>query len=362
MLAGCAASDEMAEPADSVVGTPVLFTSGNENLAVTRATIPYMAQGSRFICSMYYHAKNNDTDDTDFDVVDPIEGGTMTTASLQISNTLGNANYLTGQFYWQNRLNHAFLALADYNRLNETPVVNGKNVTYDLARGTRQSISEQPDPILALTIAKPSGSTQEGNRVRLYFKHQFALVQVNVKSSEDNSAEITAEQIEKVELLGVSTEGIVSTHLHPDGTVDATKAKDVDLDQYTDEQLANNKWGTSFSLFDMATGIKDEEGHDEGYAVGFLKSYNAITFGHLWAIRVTWHEGTADDPGVVHVSTYEVPETNETDVPLRTLASGMKYVYDLEVRRGILAVIRTQVLDWKQKEELVYGTDGTIMN
>ena len=53
---------------------------------------------------------------------------------------------------------------------------------------------------------------------------------------------------------------------------------------------------------------------------------------------------------------------NEDEVDLRTLQSGMKYIYDLELRRGTLAVIRTQIMDWKQDEELVYGTNGTITN
>ena len=49
-------------------------------------------------------------------------------------------------------------------------------------------------------------------------------------------------------------------------------------------------------------------------------------------------------------------------VDLINLKSNMRYVYDLELRRGTLAIIRTQILDWMQKEELVYGTDGTITN
>ena len=62
------------------------------------------------------------------------------------------------------------------------------------------------------------------------------------------------------------------------------------------------------------------------------------------------------------MSTFEVPQTNEENVNLRVLASGMKYIYNLELRRGTLAVIRTEILPWEQKEELVYGTDGTITN
>ena len=72
--------------------------------------------------------------------------------------------------------------------------------------------------------------------------------------------------------------------------------------------------------------------------------------------------GTPSAPGIRHITTFEVPQNNEENVQLRNLQSGTKYIYDLELRRGTLAVIRTQVLDWMQKEELVYGSDGTISN
>ena len=477
LMVGCTADnitlqDEREDMVCEPTGTPVLFMAGNTNQTVTRATTPYMAENGRFVCTMYYHAKATDTDASDFDIKDVTDGGTMTTAWLKVNNNVGNSVYRKGSydetgmttddynfdkeatcFYWQNRLTHAFLALADYNKLstNTAPTAldlttpspatalgklklypywdkdfsalpetgeptekeqaafdntlsNGRYAnTYDLTRGEiwnvvpvldennnpvldendnpvtkrvltgyeRNAITDQPDPILALTIMKPAGATQEANRVRLYFKHQFSQIQVNLKGADDNSANITADQIDKVELLGVSTEGYVCTRLNPDGSVGATavgsgnmaaaSAKDVRLDEFSDEVLVNNKWGTSFEMFDMATG-EVEDGHDKGYATGYLKSYNAIAFGNLWAIRITWHEGTTLAPGIVHVSTFEVPQTNETNVLLRNLQSATKYVYDLEIRRGTLAVIRTQVLDWLQKDELVYGTDGTITN
>ena len=413
------------------VGLPVLFSVGNENNTQTRAAVPYMAENGRFVCTMYYHATAGDTDDSDFDIKDAADGGTMTTTWLKVNNNVGNSVYWnkeyadvlevnqdkygdinSAKFYWQNRLTHAFLALADYNKLttntgpttaemglfplpasaqgklkmypyydkdfvtlSTNPTIEQQAAyddklsdnryanTYDLTRGTRTSIAGQPDPILALTVMKPAGATQEANRVRLYFKHQFSQIQVNIKGADDSSAEVTADQIEGVELLGVSTEGYVCCRLNADGTVGTATAKDVNLDDYTDAQLENNKWGTSFQMFDMATGVDtDQDGKDDGYAIGFLKSYNAIAFGQLWAIRITWHEGTTQAPGIVHVSTFEVPQTNEMQVNLRQLASAMKYVYDLELRRGTLAVIRAEVLNWLQKDALVYGTEGTISN
>lgn len=347
LLAGCTADEAAIDGSQGYnpVGTPVLFTSGSEKMAVTRAIVPYLPKDRKFVCSMYYHAKNNDSEDK-FDVADPDKGGTMTRATLRIDNEMGNAVYESGQFYWQNRQNHAFLALSD----NHTAIPEISNtITYDLKRGEQmEKMSDQPDPIMALTIALPAGSTKEGNRVFLNFKHQFAQVQVNIKSAEDNSTTIRDDQIESVQLLGVSEEATISYHLNADGKVDAPKAKEVKLDSYDQSLLSENKWGTSFLMFSSDA------------ATGFLKSFNAIVFGQLAAIRITWHEGTTAAPGVKHVSTYVVPEENENHVKLQTLASGMKYVYDLELRRGVIAVIRASVENWQQKEKLVYGTEGTI--
>ena len=435
------------------VGQPVLFTSGNENTVATRADgVPYMTKDGRFVCTMYYHPEAGATDSSPFDIKN---GGTDTTAWLQVNDNVGNSVYRKSdfstpastdtygfdesatKFYWQNRLTHAFLALADYNKLKENVgntteqgklkmfpnhdidfivpaegeedtqlLANNRYANkYDLKRGTSMSkMTDQPDPILALTIMKPAGATQEANRVRLYFRHQFSQIQVNIKGPDDGSADIQPEQIDKVELLGVSEEGYVACRLNANGTVGlgtkplgnilkdgqgtpikdkdgkeipdedimlgSASAKEVKLDSYTTAQLEQNKWGTSFNMFDMTTGVI-EDGHDTGYALGYLKSFNAIAFGTLWAIRVTWHELAGNQ--IQHVSTYEVPATNQMTgtqagddnkplVYLRELQSGMRYVYDFELRRGTLAVIRTQILDWLQKPELVYATDGTIVN
>ncbi len=435
LLSGCTADDSFVEE-DSNKGAersleklPVLFSVGN--VKMTRAdVIPYMEQGGRFACTMYYHPGSGHTDTDPFDIRSASESGSATVSWLQVNNKVGNAVYRKStfadpgvnldpelgfdnsatMFYWQNRLTHAFLALADYNQLKTNvgggeqgklkmypdhdidfqesvddadPLADNRYAnTFDLTRGSRTSMSEQPDPILALTIQKPEGATREANRVSLYFKHQFSQIQVNIKGPDDQSADILPEQIDKVELLGVSEEGYVVSRMNLDGTVgdvpansvpgtmNAASAKAVSLSEYTDEYLQTNKWGTAFRMFDMATGELDEDGKDTGYALGYLKSFNAIAFGTLWAIRVTWHEKEGEH--IEHISTYEVPQTNQMAgsdgsggeekpvVHLRELQSGMRYVYDFELRRGTLAVIRTQILDWEQDEDLVYATNGTI--
>lgn len=359
LLAAACTPERMQENAEKL---PVLFSVGSEDPELTKASVPYMALGGHFVCTMYYHAAATASmqDEGDFDV----DGGTATNAWLKVNNDRGNSVYWNEAdesaaevdsygfdkrapiFYWNNRMTHAFVALADYNHLDSYPA---RDVAYDLTRGTRTSMAEQPDPIRALTLSRPTGSLPEANRVRLYFRHQFAQVQVNLKPGDDNSAQLSADQIDKVELLGVSEEAYVPTQLKADGTLEAASAKPVRLDDYSDAQLKENKWGTSMPLFAMSES-----------SVGYLKSFQAICFGRLAAIRITWHEEEGNH--IVHSSTFEVPETNESHVGLWNLQSGMRYIYDLEIRRGTLAVIRAEIKPWQQKTDLVYGADGTITN
>lgn len=247
---------------------------------------------------------------------------------------------------------------------------------YDLTRREGMtSIADQPDIAQALTIQAPLGATQSANRVNLYFKHQFSLVQVNVKSSADLSVVINKNHIKKVELLGVTEKGYVFTELDEDGHVEPANYESVDVSKYSDEHLKQNQYGTSFNMFDMATG-KDVDGNpipsddkttaDAGYALGYIKSFNALTFGQLQAIRITWNEAE-DGSGISHESTYHV-----ADETLKNLQSGHKYIWNIELRRGTLAIVRTEIVDWIVPQtkadpnspyaDLEYGTDGTINN
>ena len=332
------------------VGTPVLFSVGLQDKAITRTdpTSSPMENGSRFVCTMYYHSKKTDTNESHFDLTD----GKITKAWLEVSDDAGNATYKNEAFsaagtpfYWQNRLNHAFVAIANNHALTSTtsqtiyksPSDAAFN-TYDLTKGEKTAITQQPDPIRAVEIKAPSDNTPANNSVTLNFQHQFSLIQVNLKNAADNSPEIAAGDITKVELLGVSTEGYVYTKLNDDGTIGATTGNDINIDSFTDEQLAANKWGTSFDMFMM-----------EEAAAGYLKSFNAIAFGHLRAIRVTWNDGSA------HTATYEITEAAQRD-----LASGKKYVYNLEIK-NTPATARGQVAD-RAPSEQVRLADVTITN
>lgn len=253
--------------------------------------------------------------------------------------------------------------------LTRKPVkdAKGKILSYDI-----NSISEQPDIVQALTKQAPLGATQASNRVNLYFKHQFSLVQVNIKSSADLSVLINKKNIQKVELLGVTEKGYVFTELNEEGEVEKANYESVNVSNYPDSVLQFNQYGTAFEMFDMATG-KDENGasiaaddkttHDAGYPTGYMKAYNGIAFGQLQAIRITWNE-SEDGTGIAHESTFKV--TNET---LKNLKSGRKYIWNIELRRGTLAIVRTEIVDWivngivdGNVESLEYNTNGTISN
>ena len=345
LLTGCT-SDEIAtgdsrdDKGFDPVGTPVQFSVGLESKAQTRSGEVPLADNSRFVCTMYYHSKTSDDDASDYDLTT----SKIHTAWLKISGDLGNAEYMNSDysadgssFYWQNRLKHAFIAIADNNNLTSTtaqPIYNSSNAdftnVYNLTTGS--SIAEQPDPILALATEKPTEATAEENRVTLIFLHQFSQIQVNVKNAEGTN--ITSDQITGVELLGVSETGYVYTKLNADGTVDPPTASEVNIDNFTDEQLATNKWGTSFGMFEMAT------------TDGYLKSFNAIAFGTLRAIRVTWSDGTE------HRATLEVQQT---------LASGKMYTYNLSIQHPT-AGTRGLLNNKSQTSELVLDGDVSITN
>lgn len=209
-------------------------------------------------------------------------------------------------------------------------------------------IDDQPDICQALTLQAPLGATQSANRVNLYFKHQFSLVQVNVKSS-DASVAIGKENIKKVELLGVSEKAYVFTELDEDGKVEPTTYEPVDISKYDDNHLQSNPFGTSFEMFDMGYGNDEYE-----YPAGYARSFNAITFGQLQAIRITWKENESD---ILHVSTYRVENQK-----LQNLKSGYKYIWNIELRRGTLAIVRTEIVDWIVPiGDLEYKGDGTIV-
>ena len=378
VMSACSEQDACDAPLQSEVRMPVLFSAGNSDVALTRASATYMPQDSRFVCSMFFHAGANDTNKSAFYAVDgiPVEDVNMATTWLKINNTIGNAVYWNSTydaalktdiygfdenakcFYWQNRLDHLFLALADYHQLsldNGTtgtlklyPEVTSQYkgqymLAYDLTRGNKTTMTEQPDPIQAIATACPSGATPEANRVKLFFKHQFSQIQVNLKSSQDGSVAIDDHTlIESVELLGVAETGYVAYCIKPDGTVPATTSAPINLDDPKyDATEKDNPYGSCFSLFVRET------------VPGYLKSFEGIAFGTLQGIRITWKESN-DENAVKHVATYK-------GVKNMTLESGKKYIYNIELRRSLIAQVKAEIVSW-DIDQTNYEADGTIDN
>ena len=374
VLSGCTAEQEtFDEGLQQIERMPVLFSAGNTEATVTRATASYMPKNSHFVCSMFFHAGVNDSIGSEFGA--PVADVNMTTAWLKISNSTGNAVYWNKAysevvkdsldvygfdvnskcFYWQNRLNHIFLALTDNHDLDGSisngslkiyPDVTDKYkdkymLAYDLTRGEKKTMSEQPDPILALETARPSGGTPEANRVKLFFKHQFAQIQVNLKSSLDTSSVIDPAWIERVELLGVAETGYVPYCILSDGTLPAATSLPINVDDKKYQTtIKDNPYGSSFNMFQRSTPVG-----------GYLKSFECIAFGTLQGIRITWRE-SGDENAVKHVATYK-------GVKNLALKSGTKYIYNMELRRSLIAEVTANIKPWEM-DKASYTADGTI--
>lgn len=371
---------------DAVVGTPVMFTSGNQSLS---RAIPYLGKKGRFVCRMYYQATQGSTDYTG-----------QFQSWLRVNNAYGNSVYrdslfnadesdsdLFDQFnfekaatifYWQNRLNHSFIAYTDLHRCfkDDYRGDNGLNMTTDFTLtesetdfdGRKFTLTtsptpidsltteqkqtgdpayyNQPDPAIANTVMLPAGATQEANRVDLIFRHCFSQIQVNLKKAADGGInDLNADDITKVELLGVSQEGYI--YFDADsvtGNNHAATYKKVVQSDFTTEELATNEFGTSMEMYDMGS---------DNYATGYVKSYRAIAFGQLGAIRITWKE----DSGIEHIVTHKVVNLDSND--FINLRSGVRYIHNLELRRGTLAVIKTVILPWEIDEQQ-WDTSGII--
>ena len=377
MFACCAGDDGLEGKAEALPGgLPVLFSSGAGDASVsTRATVPYMENEGRFVCRMYYQGNVGSEDFTNY-----------TEAWLKVDNNYGNSVYRKKDFskpttddnidgfgfdresqifYWQNRKKHIFIAIADYNKLKtndgtdngtlnfkNSEEIEGKPMVFDLRRKDgMNSISDQQDIIMAHTEMSPAKATPEGNRVKLLFGHCFAKVQVNLKPLADGGLgnDLRYDRIDKVELLGVADYAylynidVTSSQYNINNV--KTEAKKVVANDYLDVDISANPYYTCIETF---------KAPEDAVTPGYVSTHEVITFGQVVAIRVTWHE--TDDKGkttVTHVVTKKVEKDEE-----RLLPSGQLHIYNLEMRRGTLAIINAEILPWTDGE--TYTTDGKI--
>ena len=376
MFACCAGDDGLEGKAEALPGgLPVLFSSGAGDASVsTRATVPYMENDGRFVCRMYYQGNVGSEYFTNY-----------TEAWLKVDNNYGNSVYRKKDFsepttdnidgfgfdresqifYWQNRKKHIFIAIADYNKLKtndgtdngtlnfkNSEEIEGKPMVFDLRRKDgMNSISDQQDIIMAHTEMSPAKATPEGNRVKLLFEQCFAKVQVNLKPLADGGLgnDLIYERIDKVELLGVADYAYlynidVTSSPYNINNV-KTEAKKVVANDYLDVNISDNPYYTCIETF---------KAPEDAVTPGYVSTHEVITFGQVVAIRVTWHE--TDDKGnttVTHVVTKKVEKDEE-----RLLPSGQLHIYNLEMRRGTLAIINAEILPWTDGE--TYTTDGKI--
>ena len=366
-------------PVCFATGADALSTKASNGLGVGATQTPYLPEGARFVCRKYYIGTSGaDAGHTHYK-----------TSWLVVNNTKGNSVYRQASFatpaeadkdqhgfdkkawifYWQNRKEHVFLAITDLNKATNADYVGGtdkgtlkmddahpdatleegettyKANSYNLDTNGIDKWEQQPDIIQACAKAIPQGSDPETNRVKLFFKHCFSCVHVNVKKSTDGSVEdLTNVSIQKVELLGVSKEAYVFYEVDANGDYHAPYYVRVDLRDYTAEQLEQNPYGTAMPMYETTvTG-------------DYLKAYHALAFGQLSAIRVTWvekGESTPEAEPVKHVVTRKI------DSEGKVLKSATRYHFNLELRRGELAILEPKIQPW-EIDNSEYKLDGKL--
>lgn len=244
-------------------------------------------------------------------------------------------------------------------------------------------MSDQKDPLIACEEKVPESSSPEKNRVYLTFRHQLAQVQVNLKGSPE-SANITAKQIDGVALLGVSLDAYVFPYPEYGFTETVTPIVDANGDPVLDgddnptydvsrtwgivrqgdakkdllrkayavpltleQQNDNPPAGSRFDMFTMEDGKQ---------ATGYLKGFEAIAFGDLKYLQIKWHENDGNDqPDIYHDVLF--PITNDN---FKKLESGKRYILNLELRLGTVAVVKTEIVDWIPYTT-VYESSGTVV-
>lgn len=313
LLTACSNESDLTEYPVETESNKVIFNA--ESKLLTRsAGSNALAEGTTIYCRMAYHTAVDATDNSAYDT-EAIQHATLKTGANGLVSYDGST-----AFYWQNRLSHVFRAVAGVTA-DEAKL---DSITIDLRRGTLDSMDEQPDPLAAYVRQIPAGSTAEANRVTLPFVHQLARIQINIKAGADGSVVIDPSQIDSVVLIGSSKQARVYPYISANGSAKATRGI-----------------GTqNFLMFKMSTP-----------AAGYIASYNAVAFGKPTGIQIIWHEGDIDKDKPLHTPVMQIGDA---------LQSGHQYVYNIELRRGSLSALETQVFPWEDFDK-EYNASGTIV-
>jgi len=367
LLLSCSKTMEPSPRFDDIAGREIVFSIDQKGTKAGESVVP---ENGRFVCKMYYHSEagvladstfnRNDTTITWFKV-GGTEGNSLYWNSLYQSATTDKyGDVAATRFYWQNRHTHCFLAIYDNNKLytddsngslkmcdTESYITRSDGRyyfnTYYVSKSKEDvayaSMAEQPDPMLAFTQKIPEKSSVEANRVQLTFSHQLSQVHVNICNSGDHSVELTdPNSIVKVQLLGTSDVAYVPHQMRTNGEVYPTFYKKVNLNEYTANQLKKNPYGTYFSMF-----------RSSDITAGAVASFECIATGKLGGIRVTWKEET--EGATEHEVTYHIPTANFE------LQGGKNYIYNIELRRATLSVLRASVVEWANGN--TYSAEGS---
>ncbi len=491
------------------IGSIVMLSAGNEALSNTTraAKVNYMPSKIRFTTMML--VKINEESEYKYQqpvnaymIVDNDGVGNSWYYKKDYSTPIHFDDYKNDDdatvFYWQNRNTHGFIGyIDDYNKALKSLAQDGEpynpksmsgwitdevSASSDANKGkfiftkddegivnrwqqfekvdlrnstyTGKSIGDMPDPLIAYAEKKPVGSAAESNRVYLTFRHQLSQIVVNLKGSKE-SADLKADQIDKVELLGVSEYAYVfpypeygfTTQIiggnesgsNDEGNDDADNSNsdeddsnagddgsdtgngdlgnddgddsnneggedgndsnddggdDGDNGNNDDGDAGNNddgsddgddeiikiwsiiRQGKTQELLRKAMGsvtAPEKYTEEEPYGTSFtmfnkseveenyLKSFECVAFGNLDALRITWHE--EGENGISHVITFKI-----SDAKFKELESGKRYIYNLELQRGTLAVVRTVIDDWipletlssEEENEYIYTAPGIL--
>lgn len=322
-LAACADGSDDDVTAGIDRSEPITFSTDYADTRADNGELTNMPSGSRFAIRMYYDTRVTST-------LTDLQFTANETSAMTVGDD-GKCSYNDGQpkFYWTNRKYHGFIALAENTDLTTTPAASDA-LTF--------AMTDQKDPLLAVAKKQPTGGNNEANRVTLTFQHQFAKVQVNIKADGVTVSESDNIEIESITLCGVASEATVYPVFSgtSDTTHVATAASEATMD-YT---------------MPLATTAE----------TGYLKTSNCIAFGKIGAIKVVWYEIAEDKTRTQHTATYTFKASEQEEGYSEvspTLESGKKYIYNLSMRRGTIAVVNAVIVDWGTVDTS-YSQDGII--